>query len=480
MAPYELALTMQVLADEDLLALIMDNVDNPQNLCNLVIALPAAKSAFERCPRQLLTAAISNLPSEIQLLAILYISLSQDHVSRATMIPFLWDYLRLDDTPGIVEPPAAAVDFTLPRKYSDPFKTLRKLAAVWSSIEDLACGFIEDSIQFIQTAQTAKNAGLETVYYTRGHKLRPLSHLWDHEIRLQGRPTYETLVKPQPWTLPLPAFKIHRVKTAMWRLEVSTVISSELHTFPNESATALEVTELHRADFLGTFAVPLDHDEGTRMLLASLQGSELAELESVYDYLWCETIEKAYQYNLDRCLTQYEGDTREVQAGAKGERNSCGIEYCEHEYDRFRAYFAMERNAERAKEEHDRYLTYLMSLGLPFLHKVYRQIVRDGNKIIPKNYPLPRYRPLYGLRDTWEEMDKTRYDNIWRSYNNKLIHINAGTSVTRRAARWPPPETYENYPGLGPHFAYGAMYLQTRVSNNFRMEDLWRAGCYMW
>ena len=477
MAPYEIALAMQVLANEDLLGLIMDNIGDPRTLCNLAMALPAAKSTFERCPRQLLTAALSNLPSDIQLLAILYISLSQDHVSRASMIPLLWDYLRLDDTPGIVEPPAAAVDFTLPREFSDPIKTLRKLAAVWSAVEDLACGFIEHSIQFIQTAQAAKNAGLETVEYTRGHKLRPLSHLWDDQIHLQGRPTYQTLVKPQPWTLPLPASEIHRVKTAMWRLEVFTAISPELHTFPNENATAIGVTELHRAEFLGRYAVPLDHDEGTRMLLASLQGSELAELESVYDYLWCETTEKAYQYNLDRCLTQYEGDIREVQAGAKGERKLSGVEYCEQEYDSFRAYFAMGKNTEWTKEVHDRYLTYLMSLGLPFLHGVYRQIVRDGNKIIPKNYPLLQYRSLHGLRDTWNEMDQTRYDDIWRSYNNKLVHINAGTSVTRRSARWPPPE---NYPGLGTHFAYGAMYLQTRLSNDFRMEDLWRAGCYMW
>ena len=474
MAPYEVALTMQVLANEDLLALIMDNVDDPRTLCNLLMALPAAKSTFERCPRQLLTAALSNIPSDIQLLAVLYISLSQDHVSRASMITLLWDYLRLDDTPGIVEPPAAAPDFTLPREFSDPYKTLRKLAAVWSAVEDLACGFVEHSIQ---SAQAAKDAGRETAHYTHGHKLRPLSHLWDDKIRLQGRHLYENLVKPQPWTLPLSASKFHRVKTAMWRLEVFTVISSELHTFPNESPNAIGVTELHGADILETYAVPLDHDEGTRMLLASLQGSELAELESVYDYLWRETIEKAYQHNLDPSLPRYEGEIREVQAGAKGERNSRGIEYCERIYDRFRACFAMKNNAESAKEVHDRYLTYLMSLGLPFLHGVYRQIVRDGNEIILKNYPLLRCRSLHGLRDTWNAMDKTRYSNIWRSYNNKLVYINAGTSVTRRAARWPPPK---NYPGVGPHFAYGAMYLQTRLSNSFRMEDLWRAGCYMW
>ena len=477
MAPHDFAFTMQVLADENFLAMIMDNVDDPKTLYNLVIALPTAKATFERCPRQLLTAVLSNLPSDTQLLAILYISLTQDHLSQASRVLLLWDYLRLDDTPGVVEPPAAAVEFAIPREISSPFETLRKLASVWNAIEDLAFGFVQHSIQFIQTAQAAKDAGLETVYYTNGHKLRPLSHLWDEKIHLQGHPTYDTLVKPQPWTLPLPVSEIHRVKMAMWRLEVFTVMSREPHIVPIESATASEVTEIHSAHFLGPFAGPLDPDEGTRMLLASLQGSELAELESVYGYLWCETIRKAYQHKLDRYLPRYDEESREVHAGVKGERISHGIEYREREHDSFLAYCTMAETAKMAKEEHYRCLTYLMSLGLPFLHRVYRQIVRDGNEIIPKNYPLLHYRSLYGLRDTWNEMDKTRHDNIWRSYNNKLVHINAGTSVTRRSACWPPPE---NYPGLGIHFAYGAMYLQTRLSNNFRMEDLWRAGCYMW
>ena len=463
MNPHDLAFTMQVLADEDLLAIMMDNIDDPNTLYNLVTALPAAKATFEHCPRQLLMAVLSKLTPDIQLLAILYISLSQDHLSPASKLLVLWDYLRLDNTPGIVEPPAAVVDFSIPKEISNPFETLRNLAAVWMAIEDLACSFIKRSIQFIQTAQAAKDASLEAEYYTLGHRHRPLSHLWDEEIHLQGRPTYNTLVKPQPWTLPLAAPEIHRVKTAMWRLEIFAVISR----VPNESAIALEITELYRVDFLGTFTVPFFYYEGTRMLLASLQGSELAELESVYDYLWCETVEKFNQHKLDRYLPGYDGNTSEVRANAKDERTPSGNKHCEREYDRFRADFAMERNAEGAKREHDRCLSYFMSLGLPFLH----------SEIIPKDYPLLRHRTLYRLRDTWKEMDETRSDNIWRSYNNKLVHVNGCKSVTRRSARWPPPE---NYPGLGTHFAYGAMYLQTRVSNDFRMEDLWRAGCYMW
>ena len=469
MAPRDLAFTMRVLSDGDLLAIIMESVDDPNTLYNLVMALPAAKATFERCPRQLLMAVLAKLPSDIQLLAILYISLTQDHVSRASRIQVLWDYLRLDDTPGIVEPPAAAVDFAIPKEISNPFETLRNLAAVWIAVEDLACGYIKRSIHFIQTTQATKDAGLDTGYYTLGHKLRPLSDLWDEKIHLQGRPTYSTLVKPQPWTQPLAASEIHRVKRTMWRLEIFAVVSRELYAFPNESALALGITELHRVDFQGTFAEPLYYDEGTRMLLASLQGSELAELESVYDFLECETARKLDQHKLDRYLPQYDGVTRPVQAKAKTEKKPTGIKYSEREYDRFRADFAMKKNAEGAKQEHARYLTYFMSLGLPFLH----------SEIIPKEYPRLRHRtPLYRLRDSWNEMDETRCDNIWRSYDNKLVHINeVGTSVTRQEARWPPPE---NYPGLGTHFAYGAMYLQTRVENDFRMEDLWRAGCYLW
>ena len=465
---------MQVLADEDLLAIVMDNLDDPKTLFNLVLALPTAKAIFERCPVQLLTAALSGLPSEIQLLAVLYIVLKQHDVSQASIIPFLWKYLRLEDSPGIMEPQVAATAFAIPRHLGNPFETLRELAAVWSAVEDLADGFIERSIKLIQTCQAAKDSGLETVHYAHGHKLRPLSHLWDREIKLEGVPGYQTLYKPQPWSLPLRASEVHRVKRALWRIEIFAVISNERCTFPNESATA----GLHCADAMGPSAMPPDHDEGTRMLLASLEGSELAELESVYAYLWCETIGKAYQHKLDEFLPRYDEDTQRLYPEENGETTSSNSEYWDQEYERFRAQVVMKMNAESTRKEHDRYLTYLMSLGLPFLHRVHQQMARDCNKIIPENYPPLRYQSLNGLRDTWNKMDRSRCDNIWRSYDTKLVHVNADNSVTRRSAVWTSPE---DYPGSGAYTAYGAMYLQSRYSSNqFCIDEVWRAGCYMW
>ena len=478
MALQEPALVMQVLANEDLLATIMDNVDDPRTLFNLSIVLPAAKATFERCPRQLLTGALSSLPSELQLLAILYTALKQDQVSRASMISLLWDYLRLDDTPGFVEPVVAAIEFAMPRGFSNPFETLRKLAAIWSAVEDLAAGFVERSNEYIQACTAAEAADLETVHYELGHKLRPLSHLWNREIKLEGLPGYEILDKPQPWSMPLRASEIHRVKRALWRIEIFTVVSYEPRTLPTESAVGSGAAEVYGADPIGSSAIPLDYDEGTRMLLASLRGSELAELESVYDYLWRETIGKAYQHKL-RALLPGNEEKKSQQAWAEGNggTTSRNVEWWEQEHDRLQTQFAIKRKAERVMQEHDRYLTYSMSLGLPFLHRVHQQILRDGNVIIPENYPSLRYRSLNGLRDTWLRMDGSRSGDLWRSYDHKLEHIKAGNSVTRRSTVWPAPE---DYPGSGAYCAYGTIYVQTRSAKHFRVEDLWRAGCYMW
>ena len=470
MAVHEPALTMQVLANEDLLALIMDYIDDPKTLCNIVTALPVAQTTFERCPRQLLTAALSNAQSEIQLLAILHISLTQDHVSRASMISLFWDYLRLDDTPGIVEPPAAAVDFALPQELSDPFKTLRRLAAVWSAVEDLACGFIEHSIQFIRGCQDAKDAGLETANYRRGHKLRPLSHLWDKDIKIGGWPEFDTLDKPQPWTLPLIASETHRVKRALWRLELFAVLSHVPHTFPRENTVGSEATKTN-------LTMPQGHDKGGRMLLASLTITEIAELESVYQFLLCETIGKAYRHKLDPYPPQF--DTYSVQGQAHG--TLLPVSYSSEPRKQitrpFQDRFEKENAAETTRREHNYFRNYLMSLGLPFLHRVYQQIVRDGNRIIPEHYPPLRYRSFSGLRDTWNNLGRSDLGFSWRFYDDRLVHRDAGISVTRcRAISFPP----DNEPSSGRYCAYGAMYLHTRHSIDFLMEDLWRAGCYMW
>ena len=474
MALHNLALTMQVLANDDLLLMIMDNVDDPKTLFNFLLVLPTAKAAFERCPRQLLTAALSSLPSELQLLAILFITLKQDHVSRASMIPLLWSYLRLDDTPGSVEPEVAAVDFAMPKTFSNPFETLRKLAAVWSAVEDLAGGFVERSIEYIQTCKAAEAAGLETVPYDRGHKLRPLSHLWNREIDLDGLPGYQYLGKPQPWCLPLRASEIHRIKRALWQFEIVAVVSYEPHTFPKKSATELEAAEVYGADPIENLALPPGYDEGTRMLLASLRETELAEFDSVYDYLWCETIGRAYQHNLDSNLPQHGNNAQAGHAEGKSGTTSRDVEGWEQKHHRFHAQFAMKRSAERARKEHDHYLTYCMSLGLPFLHRVHQQIMRDGNDIIPKNYPPLRYRSPSGLRDTWIKMDINRCYETKRFYRGKLVHTSGNNSVIGRSDLWPAPE---DTPGAGTD---AAMYLQTRHFAQFRPEDLWRAGCYMW
>ncbi len=450
--------TMQVFADENLLAVIMGQVGDPQTLFNLILSLPVAKAAFESCPRQLLIAALSSLPPELQQLAILCTILVQNHITRGSMTTLLLRYLSLDDTPGLVSPPVKAVEFVIPENLSDAFETLRKVAAVWSAVEDLASGFVRSSVDFIGECKAAEAAGRETVHYERGHRLRPLSHLWNRSIQLPGLIGSPTLDKPQPWSLPLRASEIYRVKRALWRLELFAIVSRVPHTSPNK-------VPIHSES--GKFAVSSNDDEGTRMLLASMEPFELAELETVYDYLWRETIGKVYRHKLDPYRPQYNQYTQQGQAEREAKRTSRGLEQYEYDHAEFEAQCAKERGFRRARKDHDRYLAHFMSRGLSFLHRVLRQMARDRGEIIPDHYPPMRYRSLTELRETWNKMDRSRGDDGQSSYNTLLRHVAAGNRIERRTGGF----------AAG---AQSAIYLLSRVSRNFRVEDLWRLGCYMW
>ncbi len=447
---YDPTLTMQVLADENILTIIMENVDDPQTLFNLVIVLPTAKAIFERFPRQILTATLSGLPLELEQLAILYISLIQDQQTRASKVVLLEDYLRPDYNSRFL---VAAGYLRIPKDLSNPFETLRKLAAVCNAVEDLLSGFVDRSIKFIDNCQAVHAAGLgQTKHYELGHKLQPLSTLWNHAVTSSELFRYSRKDKPQPWSLPLRASEIYRVKRALWRLEIFAALSHEPHTFPKDYPT----------DTIETWDMPQDYDEGMRLLLERLQGFELAELESVYDYLWCETIEKVYQHMIDARVAHYDQEFRQAQAERKARAISNDIEQWEQDHAELAARVRKDRKVEKARHNHRCYLKYYMSLGLPFLHRVRQQITRDGGEINPENYPPLRYRSPIALRDILGVIYFSRHDNIWLSYS-------------LRSALWQDlgadPKT------SNPNSC--ALYLEETLAY-FRVEDVWRAGCYMW
>ena len=83
---------------------------------------------------------------------------------------------------------------------------------------------MEQSIRSIGIRKAAQAKGLEeTEHYEHGHKLRPLHHLWKREVYSE----VIAEVKPQPWSLPLRASEIHRVKRALWRLEIFAALSHD-------------------------------------------------------------------------------------------------------------------------------------------------------------------------------------------------------------------------------------------------------------
>ncbi len=443
---YEPTLTMQVLADENILAIIMENVDDPQTLFHLVIVLPTAKAIFERFPRQILTATLSGLPSELEQLAILYLSLIQHQQTRASMVVLLKAYLRPDENSGFL---VAAGDLRIPKDLSNPFETLRKLAAVCNAVEDLLSGFVDRSIKFIDNCQAVHAAGPEqTKHYELGHKILPLSALWNHSVTSSEHFRRSLKDKPQPWSLPLRDSEVQRVKRALWRLEIFAALSHEPHTFPKDSPT----------DTIETWDMPQDYDEGMRLLLERLQGFELAELESVYDYLWCETIEKVYQHIINAHVAHYDQEFRQAQAERKATAMSNDVEQWEQDHAEVVARVTKYRKIGKARLDHRCYLKYYMSLGLPFLHRVRQQLTRDGGEINPENYPPLRYRSPIALRDMLGVICNYRPDDIWLSYS-------------LRSALCPDPNT------SCPNSC--ALYIE-ETSPYFRVEDVWRSGCYMW
>ena len=463
---------MQVLADENLLAIVMGNVDDPKTMYNLVLAIPPAKATFESHPRQLLTAALSSLPSEINLLALLFVALKHEHVTQASTIALLLGYLRRDDTSGLVEPPGMAIDLAIPRNMRHPFEMLRKLAVVWSAVEDLASGFIERSIQFIQKHQAVEQPAPYPVYYERGHKLRPLNHLWNKEIQLGGVLGHH---KPQPWSLPLKISEIHRVKRALWRLEIFALVSDDRFAFPNEDAMISGAASTHHADPVGTLPIPPYDGQGTRILISSLDGYERAELDSVYAYLH-GLILKAYCLKLDQYVPECGENTDQAHAEVEGRTIRLGAEEWEEEHEEVQAMLRRQLHAESIRDERDGYLKYLMSLGLPFVHRVHRQITRDNGQVLPEKYPPLQHRSWGGLSDTWFGLSRFRPRNIWRSYNEKLMFAISNYSVIERSAVRPAPMDSPE----ASTSASCAMYLQSQDSNTFCISDLWEAGCYMW
>ena len=97
------------------------------------------------------------------------------------------------------------MDLEVPQRISDPLETLRKLATVWDLVEDFAGGFVDYSLKFIEEARAAE--------------AEDVTSEWHDDL------------EPRPWTLPLPDSEIHRVKRALWRIELFAAFFHEPYTF---------------------------------------------------------------------------------------------------------------------------------------------------------------------------------------------------------------------------------------------------------
>lgn len=211
---------------------------------------------------------------------------------------------------------------------------------------------------------------------------------------------------------------------------------------------------------------------GTLKFYASLHVFELAELESLEDYLRCETIEKAYQHKIEAHMAQYDEKIRQALAKHQREISACDNEQCKQDHVEFRAQLARQEEFQGARKDLVHHLTYFVSFGLPFLHRVHQQIARDGGQIIPANYPFLRYHSCTGCGSR----RMYRGDATWDSYTFRLLQDRGPGEVNKQSAIWRAPEHSSG--ACRPNAS--TVHLRTLPPQCFRVEELWRANCFMW
>lgn len=91
----------------------------------------------------------------------------------------------------------------------------------------------------------------------------------------------------------------------MWRLPILPVLSQGPRTFLDNGTLESGAFEIYQADPFSAPALLHLSCLGARMLLASLLASELAELVSLYDWIWRETIQKVYPHKSDPYTSSY-------------------------------------------------------------------------------------------------------------------------------------------------------------------------------
>lgn len=149
---------------------------------------------------------------------------------------------------------------------------------MWSAISGLAKSYVECSVDFIEKRGSAEAVRLENVPCQLGRRLRPLRHLCNREITSDGVAGHGKMEKPQPWSLPPSTTEIHRVKRALWRLDIRAAICTSFTLFQRGLPTSiLQILLKGRLYLMSTWK-----ERGC--FLRAFPGSELAELESILQF----------------------------------------------------------------------------------------------------------------------------------------------------------------------------------------------------
>lgn len=388
----------RVLKSSDVMVPITGLIDDRLSLLNLLQICEAEGHVSERWPLLLLINRIlSTMPLESQQMAVGMVALhevdTRDPSARAS---FINTYLGHTDSPLPTIPNLLAA-FTELRVACHAIEVIKPLYIQ-------ACMARLDHIEAVR-AHGPGNRSKKFGFLSGGVRVMPrpwrYHWRWAGDYRISEKDEYPDInpqweersrfkkldATPHRWRLPVQPSELYRIERAFWRVHLFCKLFPERPTMDtgNDESLALD----------------------RKMFLARLQDWEYEEMASVLPLL-STILEDVYKlavyrnpkHHNEKSLASLE--TWKAQNGPDPE--SFLHDHILHSIVRIRTHYDLpvKRIAEDKPNAQIRWygdalqqkwIAHEVSRGLPHIYRCYKQKLKDGGKVIKRNYPQHRYEP---------------------------------------------------------------------------------------
>ncbi|MCJ1458549.1 hypothetical protein MMC28_008922 [Mycoblastus sanguinarius] len=330
-------------------ACVIDHTTDIPTLSNLISACPAAKEAFQQCSRSSIESALRDLPKEFrQLAAALVAAYTRKPEDFVAIDTFLGKHLSHNRN-------------VFPETIPAPVEVLKKLSIAWTAVEELSIAFAGSCQEALANINRTKALGRAHVGFVEVWESLNPGLPWPAEATDLGLPDeHITLSGRERDLLPFTELENYRIKRALWRFELYCAL---FHHFGSNERGPRVYRNFHE-DGLPRYGSSYDACPhifaGQWIFLRSLQPWEIEEIATIYHFL-SGMLENVYRQDLLKIYSE-----------SRSHQQDESIQPAETQF---------------AKRDLLRRISHQMSLGLPFLNRVNKQISEDGGKVNPDLYP---------------------------------------------------------------------------------------------